>query len=241
VPGDAASGGQGRLAAQGVQPVGPADWDLALDRVLEGAPGWLAVLRLNARHWMQTHPGAAASPLLSDLLAEPRTTATSGASFREELAGLAMAERRIRLEDYLRGQLALTVQQDPELLHRSTTFRSLGLESLMAVELRNRLEAGLGTRLSVALLFTVSTIAALVDHVLDKLGLADPEPAAGASHRPDLPQDLPREDLTLDGMALDGLALDGLALDDIEAMSDEEAERLLLHSIRLVDEETPDG
>jgi myxalamid-type polyketide synthase MxaF len=199
------------------------------------------VLRLNARHWVQTHPGAAASPMLSELLAESRTTAPGGAPFREELAGLAVAERRTRLEDYLRGQLALTVQQDPELLHRSTTFRSLGLESLMAVELRNRLEAGLGIRLPVALLFTVSTISALVEHVLDELGRADSEPVA--SRGPGIPPAPPPGGPAPDAPHRDELGLDESALDDIEAISDEEAEQLLLHSIRLadelVDEETP--
>ncbi len=50
-------------------------------------------------------------------------------------------------------------------------FRGYGMDSLMSLEIRNRLEASLGLRLSAALLFTYPTTAALVDHLLAELQL----------------------------------------------------------------------
>ncbi|MEV0401056.1 type I polyketide synthase [Actinoallomurus sp. NPDC050550] len=221
--------GGNRLAAQGVEEVTTADCARALRRFSAAGPGSLAVLRLNARHWVQTHPGAAASPLLSDLLAEPPAIAADGASLRRELAGLREGERRSRLEDHLRGRLALTLQQDPARLDRTTPFQTMGLESLMAVEYRNRLEAVLGTRLPVALLFTCSTIAALADHILTELDLGAPSGTASADagdagETGVGPGAAPGADAAFNEL-------------DIEAMSDEEAERLLL---RLIEAEKTD-
>jgi myxalamid-type polyketide synthase MxaF len=90
------------------------------------------------------------------------------------------------------------------------------MDSLMAVELRNRLESTLGVGLSVALVFTYSTIAALAEFIADELAVtetpaAEPEP----DERPSMAA-------------------------DIDLLSDEEAEAMLLESIRLVEQEQHD-
>jgi myxalamid-type polyketide synthase MxaE and MxaD len=59
-------------------------------------------------------------------------------------------------------------------LERTRTLGSLGLTSLLAMELRNRLEAGLGRSLPATLAWNYPTIAALVEH----LAGGAPEPAA---------------------------------------------------------------
>jgi hypothetical protein len=45
------------------------------------------------------------------------------------------------------------------------------MDSLMSLEIRNRLEASLGLRLSAAILFTHPTTSALVEHLLVELHL----------------------------------------------------------------------
>jgi len=49
---------------------------------------------------------------------------------------------------------------------------ALGLDSLMALELRNRLELNLGVILSATLIWGYPTIAALAPFLLDKMGLS---------------------------------------------------------------------
>jgi myxalamid-type polyketide synthase MxaE and MxaD len=77
------------------------------------------------------------------------------------------------LEGYISEHLARILHQDSTRVDRLATLGSLGVDSLMALELRNRLEASLGLRLSVATLFGYPTIAALAEHLLDKLNLAN--------------------------------------------------------------------
>jgi acyl transferase domain-containing protein/acyl carrier protein len=91
------------------------------------------------------------------------------------LAAIGEAERRPRLLAYLRSQLAATlgvaVPEDLELRQR---FFDLGMDSLMAVEMRHRLERGLGVPLRSTLLFDYPTLEALAVHLEEAIA---PEPA----------------------------------------------------------------
>ncbi|SDM29049.1 type I polyketide synthase [Allokutzneria albata] len=134
-----------------------------LSGILPSAPPQLTVVDLDVRQWLEAHPAAAGTPLLSEL---PRD-AVRGPSL--DLRTVAPERRRTLLEEHLVDQLARTLHQDPSTVDTSVPFRSLGLESLMAVELRNRLENSIGVRLSVALLFTYSTVSELAEHLLAEL------------------------------------------------------------------------
>jgi len=57
-------------------------------------------------------------------------------------------------------------------------LKSLGLDSLMALELRNRLEADLGLKLSATLVWNHPTVTALVPHLADRMGIPLEGPAA---------------------------------------------------------------
>jgi acyl carrier protein len=60
---------------------------------------------------------------------------------------------------------------EPARVGRHDPFRGLGLDSLMSLELRNRIEAALELKLSVTLLWAHSTLAALATYLLEQLGL----------------------------------------------------------------------
>ncbi len=60
-------------------------------------------------------------------------------------------------------------------------MESLGLDSLMALELRNRLESSLGTTLPVALVWAYPTITELAGAMCERLGYAPPADAQQTS------------------------------------------------------------
>ncbi|WP_156934713.1 type I polyketide synthase [Pseudonocardia spinosispora] len=192
--------------ALGVGGVPMADVTGAMTRALGTGLGQLAVMTFDPRQWAESFPGAAGSPLLAVTSARAGTTPLG-----DRIASATPGERLDLVEAHLIEQLALTVGRRRDSLDRSTTFRNLGLESLMAVELRNRLEATLGVELSVAALFSHATIAALAGHVLGELG----QPAPAVEEEPEDWADLEH---------------------DIAEMSDAEAEAVLLASLALVEE-----
>jgi acyl carrier protein len=86
------------------------------------------------------------------------------------------------------GQLAAVLRLRPEQLPASKPFRSLGLDSLMGLELRNRLERALELKLSASVIWNYPTLDQLCAYLAEQLQLGTAEPARltrPAPHSPD--------------------------------------------------------
>ncbi|RBM12338.1 AMP-binding protein, partial [Streptomyces sp. PT12] len=91
-------------------------------------------------------------------------------ALRRELAELAPAARKRALLDLVRAEAAaLRDLPSPEALGAERAFKELGFTSQTAVELRNRLVAATGLRISAAAAFDHPTPAALALHLRDEL------------------------------------------------------------------------
>jgi trans-aconitate methyltransferase len=107
-------------------------------------------------------------------------------AFARQLAAALPDDRHEQLVEYVRGHVAAVLRADgpPD---RRGRLMDLGLDSLMAVELRNRLSAGLGlTRsLPATLMFDHPTIDAIASHLAQQVTRgaepAAPVPAAAAA------------------------------------------------------------
>lgn len=96
---------------------------------------------------------------------------------RLALAELEADQRATRMEDYLRQELAgvLGLQNGSTIGPRARFF-DLGLDSLMTLELRNKLQKELDVKLHSTLLFDYPTLEVLTPHLLEELHLdAAPE------------------------------------------------------------------
>jgi acyl-CoA synthetase (AMP-forming)/AMP-acid ligase II/acyl carrier protein len=83
-------------------------------------------------------------------------------------------ERQALVETYFRGQLARLLRLDPAAVDPDQPVTTLGLDSLMTLELKNALEGGLGVTLAVSDFLQGVSIARLASQVLEQL----PAPAA---------------------------------------------------------------
>src|SRR5262249_36642402 len=94
-------------------------------------------------------------------------------NIRDELLGVpAGRKRQALLESYLQQQIARVLRLAPSRIDLRTPLNTLGMDSLMAVEFRNRLEADLGLTLSATLVWGYPTVAALTPHLADKMGIS---------------------------------------------------------------------
>ncbi|WSS10414.1 type I polyketide synthase [Microbispora sp. NBC_01189] len=91
-------------------------------------------------------------------------------------SGLSPDERDALLLDLVVGQVAEVSGHAADWIEPNATLFELGLDSLMIVELRNRLAATSGLALPASIAFDHPTPAALVDHLRDRLA-GDREPA----------------------------------------------------------------
>nr|BAF85837.1 modular polyketide synthase [Streptomyces cyaneogriseus subsp. noncyanogenus] len=98
---------------------------------------------------------------------------------RETLAGLDDRKRPAAVSRLVRRHVAWVLGADgPESVDEDRSFRDLGFDSLMAVELRNQLNTAAGIRLAATLVFDHPTPSAVARHLLDR---CSPDPAAPAA------------------------------------------------------------
>ncbi|MGW3289670.1 SDR family NAD(P)-dependent oxidoreductase, partial [Streptomyces sp. NPDC001002] len=130
--------------------------------------------------------GQAVPHLLRGLVRPGRQTAKAGTaaegSLRQELTQLSRQERELRLLDLVRAQAATVLGHSAaHTVDGERAFKDAGFDSLTSVELRNRLSAASGVKLSATVVFDYPTPAALAGHLHDELGLDEGDPAAVAA------------------------------------------------------------
>jgi NADPH:quinone reductase-like Zn-dependent oxidoreductase/NADP-dependent 3-hydroxy acid dehydrogenase YdfG/acyl carrier protein len=161
-----------RLAYQGMASFSPKQADALLERLLEEGAVQVGAVSLDVRQWLEFFPSSASMRVWDELAAERSEGQRGRSDFLLELRRTASGERLGKLEAYLRERLAQVLRIDPSRVGRHEPFRGLGLDSLMSLELRNRIEAALDLKLSVTLLWAHSTLTALSTYLLGQLGLA---------------------------------------------------------------------
>ncbi|QRK07700.1 SDR family NAD(P)-dependent oxidoreductase [Archangium violaceum] len=175
----AASSNRGeRLAYRGMASFTPQQGLALLERLLAEGAVHVGAVALDVRQWLEFFPSAASLRIWEELALERNEGQRGRSDLLLELRRAAAGGRASMLEGYLRDRLAQVLRIDPSRVGRHEPFRGLGLDSLMSLELRNRIEAALELKLSVTLLWAHSTLAALAAYLLDQLGLAPKHEAA---------------------------------------------------------------
>ncbi|MFI9320174.1 type I polyketide synthase [Kitasatospora aureofaciens] len=174
-----------RAEQSGALTLDTADGLALFDAALAARRALLVPVRLDAVALRGRGP-AELPPLLRDLVrTRARRTARSGPAaggLPARLAALGPAERHAALLDLVSGCTAAVLGHgSAEQVHATRPFRDLGLDSLTAVELRNRLNTATGLRLPATLVFDHPTPGALAGHLAEGLGGRTAGPAAGTA------------------------------------------------------------
>jgi acyl carrier protein len=169
-----------RLAAMGIESILPAEGAVVFGRLLSDSTTQVAVMPFRLRVWQQLAPATAGLPFFSELIEDTSTLKQGGSSSKVRVALLAaeLGQRRGLLEDHLREQIAQVLRTPASRINRDTPFNSMGMDSLMGLELRNRLESSLGVTLQATLVWSHPTIAALTPHLAEKIEIPLEEPPA---------------------------------------------------------------
>jgi acyl carrier protein len=162
---------RGRLVRSGVLPM-PSEQGLALFDAAwadDSVALVTATLNLNAR-------GSWVSPLLRGLAVSRRPVSVSDSptpssveSLSSRLASLFAPERTTTLVGIVRSHAATVLgHSDPEAIGRDRPFKELGVDSMTAVELRNRLGAETGLRLPPTVVFDHPSPLRLAEHLAER-------------------------------------------------------------------------
>jgi len=154
-----------QIEMRGLGTISPQAGLHALERVLDLKTGQVAVAPVN---WSRLSTSAGLPPLLSDfgkLASGPGGKPTSG--FLEQWRRAAAPEQRELLAGHVRDELAAVLGLDPaQRIPGDQGFSELGMDSLMATEMRNRLQQSLGAFLPATLVFDYPTADTLTEHLI---------------------------------------------------------------------------
>jgi NAD(P)-dependent dehydrogenase (short-subunit alcohol dehydrogenase family) len=211
-----AARGQDVWAARGLGKITPALGFACLERLIRDEATYAAVLPI---HWPQflgqLSPGVDRSLFQAVAPEAPAgaatTSAPQGAVILDRLRAMPSSQRRQALVAYLTERALHVLGLDATTpVEPKAALKDVGLDSLMAVELRNALIKSLGQPLSATLLFDYPTVDALAGYLTRTFGLepdGDREPAAST----------PTAETT--------------ARVEVAGLSDDEAEALLLKEL----------
>ncbi|WBP85582.1 SDR family NAD(P)-dependent oxidoreductase [Kitasatospora cathayae] len=145
----------------------------------------LVPFRVDLRQLRAQAPGGVVPHLFRALLPVPvrrdAPAAAAESSLPRQLAAVPAAERGRILADLVRTNAAAVLGlADGQLVDESRGFFDMGLDSLTAVQLRNRLGAAVGVTLPTTLVFDYPTPTALSDYLLGELAIEEaPVPLIG--------------------------------------------------------------
>jgi hypothetical protein len=200
-----------------------------LPRLLQQSDPQVAVLPFAWSEWAQSHPDAAGAPLLKQLLTTPATGSLQGqpprsvpGKVRGQIVAAPAVQRPDLLRAFLGDKMAEVLGCFPSRLPWDQPAHRLGLDSLMAVQIKHWIETELGVNLPLVRLLEGHSMNQLAELLLEELLTKD---VTAVASPPTLPV---REEATEPRPvpAANGQRPEEL-LRDLDRFSDQDVENLL--------------
>jgi NAD(P)-dependent dehydrogenase (short-subunit alcohol dehydrogenase family) len=181
----ARSGAEAKLSALGMAPITPDRGLAVLEEALRRRSAYLAILPVDWRRWRDGLLRGKTPPLLAELANEETASevvatacsnGTATPSLARELAAAAPEDRAEFLRQYLRMQVGCALHRPVDLADDETSFQSLGLDSIMHIDLKNHIERDLEMEVPLVVLFRECSIAALASELLQRRDAALDDP-----------------------------------------------------------------
>ncbi|HKV20589.1 MAG TPA: SDR family NAD(P)-dependent oxidoreductase, partial [Mycobacterium sp.] len=167
------------LGRRGVATLSPADALAGLDDVAAASVAQGVVARIDWARFLPLYQQAGRRAFLTELEREvpetvPAVTTSGKTALVEQLTNAPVQQRKKLLTDYLRNAVAEVTRVDTAEIREDAGFFDLGMDSLMAVELRRRIEQGVGREIPITLLMDYPRLIDVAEYLLgDVLGLTE--------------------------------------------------------------------
>ncbi|MDV3126102.1 SDR family NAD(P)-dependent oxidoreductase [Mycobacterium sp. 21AC1] len=177
-----------RLDQRGVRTLSPADALAGMADVVGASSAQGVVARIDWARFLPLYQQAGRRAFLAELAREvpaeittPSVTTSGKTQLVEQLSGAPVQQRKKLLTDYLRNAVAEVTRVDAVEIRDDAGFFDLGMDSLMAVELRRRIEQGVGSEIPITLVMDHPRLSDVADYLLGEvLGLSEQTAPAAA-------------------------------------------------------------
>ncbi|MDF5733208.1 MAG: type I polyketide synthase, partial [Rhizonema sp. PD38] len=169
---------QARLRTQGISPIMPEQGLQVLGELLTQQIPQVGVMTVDWSLFVKQF-SSQANLRLFEVLAPTSAPASDRSQFVQQLEDTAPHARQQLLTTHVRSQIAQIIGwNSPDKIEPRQRLFDLGVDSLMAIELKNRLESSLECSLRTTLLFDYPTLEALIEYLSRKVLVLESTTAA---------------------------------------------------------------
>ena len=143
-----------------------------LEEILRANRPQIGAFRADWKRWKESNPSCAKSPRFREVLKDQKeeTRAQINVSeFCDRMSSLAVGERKPHLESAIATQIGRVLRLQTKEINTNRGLTTLGIDSLMVLELRLGLKSEFGLELSTADLLNGPSIAELADLLIERL------------------------------------------------------------------------
>ena len=154
-----------QMKARGIGAIAPQQGLDILEKLFTEESTQVGVVPIN---WPQFLASGATSPYFEDFAQTKETKQREASELRQQLTDILPQNRLSFLVNHLQEEVApiLGLKTNP---NPQQGFFDLGMDSLMAVEMKNRLETGLSVTLPSTVIFEYPTINALAEYLVEEM------------------------------------------------------------------------
>ncbi|WP_237743540.1 type I polyketide synthase [Pleurocapsa sp. PCC 7319] len=158
---------QKRLSQQGLKAIAPEQGVDILQELLQKQSEQAIVFPVDWSKFLEN----VNDPFFEQLRPEVEDQSAAPVStFLQQLATTPTGDRHLVLQEHIRSQFATILGfNDPEAIDTQEKFADLGMDSLMAVEFKNSLQASLGNAVSLTAAFDYPTVELLTEYIAGEL------------------------------------------------------------------------
>ncbi|WP_342217000.1 beta-ketoacyl reductase [Nocardia brasiliensis] len=175
------------LAERGFLTISPADGIDALERILAGGFRQVAYSPLDIDRWTEPYSAVRSATLLTALLDGTDSESEDTDIRARLLAADSPQQRRTILESFIIDTVRSLLGATTHHIGPHTSMVLLGLDSLGAIQLQQRLRRALHTEMKTGVIWVKPSAAALTDWLLDHLGFGSGAPHQSAPTAGDPP------------------------------------------------------
>jgi NAD(P)-dependent dehydrogenase (short-subunit alcohol dehydrogenase family)/acyl carrier protein len=162
-----------RLAEEGILSLSPSECIEVYKKIATATQPAIGAFRFDLGKWQNAYLSAAKNPFFEHLRTDVVAEKDNTASFLDALQQMSQQETIIdAIELKLKELVGSVVKKSADKINNKTPFKSLGIDSLMSIQLKNKLESTFEIPISVTSFWTYSNIREYVKFLIDELKLS---------------------------------------------------------------------